>query len=572
MTPTLRFRCAADRTPLVNQAIRLLGRALTERAGTRLEEDGAGKPVLLLDVRAGIGAEGFRIDLDPASGACRVTGNDDRGLLYGIGKFLRSCCICPAGDGGVTLVPAWQGVSAPKLPVRGMYFATHFHNFYHDAPVEAVERYVEDLALWGCNTLSVWYDMHHYAGILDPAAQTMIERLHVILRAANRVGITASLCTLANEAYDTSPPELRADPFPHHYHRELCPSKPAGLELIVKWRREMLEAFADLEVGYIWIWPYDQGGCKCPACNPWGGNGFVRAGEAVGKLVRELMPRAKTVVSMWEFGYWDGDAEWELFYKTLAAKPDWVDYLMAEGHGDFPPYILKHGPPPGYSLLNFPEISMNGNYPWGAYGANLQPRRLQKVWNTCRHWLAGGFPYSEGIYEDLNKVICLQLYWAPERAVEEIVREYAASEFAPAVAADVTRAVFLLEANMKHSCESDKVNLWTAAQPPAAGTPPLYVLPAVQDPNVPFGLLDAAAARMPRHASESWRWRLLWLRAALDLELHRNGGRPTDQTDAWFEEIGRISYAENAEWSVAAVSRRHLARLTKGTGPKFALL
>ena len=72
---------------------------------------------------------------------------------------------------------------------------------------------------------------------------------------------------------------------------------PGRLEAILKDRRAMIEAFADLDVGYFWIWPYDQGGCKCADCKPWGGKGFVRAGAAVGRLVRELLPRAKTVVS-----------------------------------------------------------------------------------------------------------------------------------------------------------------------------------------------------------------------------------------------------------------------------------
>jgi hypothetical protein len=69
---------------------------------------------------------------------------------------------------------------------------------------------------------------------------------------------------------------------------------------------------------------------------------------------------------------------------------------------------------------------------------------------------------------------------------------------------------------------------------------------------------------MSARARQAWRWRLLWLRAALDLELNRSGGRPTDQSDEYFEEISRISYAANAIECVCAPSRGTLERIGKG--------
>jgi hypothetical protein len=566
----IRIRVKTGRTPLVAKTIEVMARKLRERGvdliDCEAEQSCKGAVDAILDCQPGIGEEGYSIAWadDAQRSAWRIIGNDERGLLYGVGKFLRGCQF--EGDAGAWRYVGEEGTWRPKLVVRGMYFATHFHNFYHDAPLAEVESYVEDLALWGCNALSVWYDMHHYAGIQDPAAQAMIARLRAVIKAANAVGIGAGLTTLSNEAYHTSPKPLRAEPFPHHYHVEICPSKPEGLALILKWRQEMLEAFADLEIEYFWIWPYDQGGCKCADCKPWGGNGFVRNAEAVGSLVRRLLPRAKIVVSTWEFGYWDGDLEWEQFYAALKAKPGWVDYIMAEGHGDFPPYILKHGAPPHFPMLNFPEISMSGMGPWGGFGANLQTQRLQKVWATCRGMLAGGFPYSEGIFEDLNKVVCLQLYWDPDRSVGDIVREYAAAEFSPAVMDDVAKAVILLEDNMSHGlAPTDRLSDWRRKTLEGAGAAEdacvLYSLNKVRNPEEPLKLLDAAGRRMPALARASWRWRMLWLRAALDVELTRSGGAPTAVADGYFEEVCRISSADAADWAVSVPSRRILSEL-----------
>ena len=55
-------------------------------------------------------------------------------------------------------------------------------------------------------------------------------------------------------------------------------------------------------------------------------------------------------------------------------------------------------------------------------------------------------PYSEGIYEDMNKVMCLQIYWQKSRTTEDILKEYLAFEYSPDVVEDLLQAVRLLEA------------------------------------------------------------------------------------------------------------------------------
>ncbi len=208
MPTTVRIEC--ERHPdatLREKTIEILSRIVEERCGIRPTESDGSDVRIAMAVRPGMGCESFRIER-PDSRSVRIVGNDDRGLLYGVGKFLRTCRF---GDGELELGD-WQGTSVPQMAVRGMYFATHFHNFYHDAPIDEIERYVEDLALWGCNALSVWFDMHHFVGIDDPGAQSLIDRLHAILAVAGSVGMDAGLTTIANEAYAGSPKHLRAVP------------------------------------------------------------------------------------------------------------------------------------------------------------------------------------------------------------------------------------------------------------------------------------------------------------------------------------------------------------------------
>ena len=72
---------------------------------------------------------------------------------------------------------AWRGDSVPACPLRGVYFATHFNNYYEAASREEIQQYIEDLSLWGTNFLMLHFPHWQYAGYDDPAARKMIERL-----------------------------------------------------------------------------------------------------------------------------------------------------------------------------------------------------------------------------------------------------------------------------------------------------------------------------------------------------------------------------------------------------------
>ena len=457
--------------------------------------------------------------------------------------------------------------------MRAIYFASHFFNFYQCAPLEEIEQYVEELALWGCNALSVWFDMHHYQGIQDPAAQAMIARLHAILQAGNRVGMAASLTALANEGYADSPEALRAEwaggqngyhTGPQgHYHREICPSTPGGLEYILRTRREVIEAFSDLEIRYHWIWPYDQGGCTCAQCAPWGANGFLRTAAVLAPLINELAPAADIVLSTWYFDRFI-DGEWANFDQAISAnRPPWLSYLLADDCGDeFPPYILQHGVPGQAKLVNFPEISMYLCHPWGGFGANPLPMHLQAIWESMGERIAGGFPYSEGIFEDINKVINLQHYWGDRHALET-VREYAGYEFTQQAAEEVTAVIAAFE---QHHCRTTELDRETPAlreglfSADGGSTLAPYRCADLSGADERHASLQRIDALLPAQAAQAWRWRLLYLRAAIDAALLHTGGRCSDELDRYFEELLQIYHGEEAYWFVCPPSRRKLLR------------
>lgn len=524
--------------PVVSMVVRQLGvvfsRIISERTGLSVMDEGPGDFTINLIYDDSLGDEGFRID-DIDGGVC-IYGCDDRGLVAGVGKLIHDSQYGP----GEFTPGSWRGTSIPVMPVRGIYFATHFHNWYHDAPIEKVERYIEELALWGTNVLSVWFDMHHYTGINDPEAQKMLERLHAMLVAAKRIGMDTGLTTLANEAYADSPESLRAEwvagqnGYYHepagHYHVEICPNKSGGTELILQFAEERMAFFNDIGIDYYWIWPYDQGGCTCSACAPWGANGFLSIAKEISHRVRARFPQAKIVLSTWYFDHFV-DGEWSGLGAAFTNKPDWVDLLLADDYGDdFPAYPLQHGVPGGFKMVGFPEISMYNCNPWGGYGANPLPAHIQSLWNQARTRLIGGFPYSEGIYEDINKVIMAQCYWNPAKPVADTVREYL-SAIGVVDVNKVVRAIDILENAFPHYLSIDNGTRYVS-------------FGNTEGAGEAASLLLTVDAEMPDWARANWRWRILLLRGIIDAELVHNNFIPNAACDIAFKELTEIYHAQ----------------------------
>ena len=62
-----------------------------------------------------------------------IRANSMAGLLAGVGRYL----VEGTFDGEGSFTPCGKDIAlTPKKAVRGMYFASHFFNFYHVAPIE----------------------------------------------------------------------------------------------------------------------------------------------------------------------------------------------------------------------------------------------------------------------------------------------------------------------------------------------------------------------------------------------------------------------------------------------------
>lgn len=445
---------------------------------------------------------------------------------------------------------AASALAAEPRPVRGMYFATHFGNWYEKASERELADYLRELKYWDCNAVSVWFDMHDFTGMDDPAAAPRVKLIKTIFRLCAENGMRRELVMLANEGFKNSPAELRADwrcgqngyrvSPGGHYHVEICPSKPGGMEQLLASRKAMFDAFADTPPDFVEPGPYDQGGCTCSNCAPWGANGYLRCSKQVAALARKTFPGVGVGLSTWRFDAFGPNlGELDGLWAQRDDVRQWASRLRCDqGHLG---WFESH---PVLPFLPMTEISMGGMLPWGGFGANPQPKMLEDV-ARANPAMVGTMPYSEGIYEDMNKVIGLALLSGRAATAREAIMLYAARYFGQGTGEAVADAAALLEVNQYHDAlvvQDGKEFSFYSLGPVDPKRPwqleaKLKKLDAQRAARA-VELLRGAEGKMTVEAKKAWRWRILMLRAEIDDALAKDA--TLDALAAKFDELAEI--------------------------------
>lgn len=486
------------------------------------------------------------------------------GLYSAAGSWLRKSDF----DGYGNFKPFTGNISLkPDNPIHGMYFASHFGNYYVGAPIDELENYIEDLAFNGCNALMAWYDMHHFSSVDVPASRDAIAQILRVFTHATKVGMKTVLTTLANEAFSSSPQELRAEwtaqngyhAHPQgHYHLEVCPSREGGIDEIIRERSEMLSAFDGIRIDYITIWPYDQGGCTCEKCTPWGANGFIKTLDALLRFYNDVLPESRILCSTWYFDRFI-TGEWsafnDIFSQRCKDNPlyEKIEYLFGYFANEEPvPDFIRNGDfPGGKRMIAFPEISMHGAYPWGAYGANPMPSRFSNNYLSNGNLYCGALPYSEGIYEDINKFLMIGFYSEKDSSAHQLLRDYAKFEFClPDVYCDdFIRLTEILERTLGRYCSVKE----------GEGSKYERAVCCLSNPSEieeECILADKLNDVISPEMKKAWRWRIIYLRTRIDLDIKMNGGKLSEKQIEYANELCDIYHAENAYVYVTPLTQR----------------
>ena len=461
-------------------------------------------------------------------GVATISAGRFRGLVFGAGLLLRTMRY---GEKSFSLKDGEYRFE-PRKSLRMCYMARHFLNWYHMAAPDELVAYIDDLALSGHNAFKVQCEMPTPGrnGNFEKASLAVVNRVHAL---------DCGFCSGGgcNQAPDDTPEELRgvpnSDPKRGNLGFNVCISKPEGMELLCRQRKEQVAKLAGSYTGYFCYWPFDEGGCECDKCKPWGGNGYLRLIERFRAINNAAFPEAKTIISTWVFH----DDDWEGLYKWLETH-DGVDYILADSHTDFPKYPLEHPTPKGIPIMTFPEISMWGRAPWGGYGATALPKRFTRLFRQVEHVADGFMSYSEGLYEDINKEVVNGLYVNPEADTDDILRSYASYQLPGTDPEDFVRLCAIFEVNHKF---------------PGNHSHPSFKGVAADSPELTAYRGRAAEAcriveRMEKSILPScrnaWRWRLVYLRAMIDREIFASCQGAPESARKYFEELVRMYHAE----------------------------
>lgn len=468
-----------------------------------------------------------------------------RGLIYGCGVLLRSMEFTKKGFS----VASGEYTFAPKRTYRCCYMARHFNTWYQRAPKEEMLRYIDDMFLWGINTLNTQLFMANVNFAYATPEETVIfdDVTDAICARVKQCDMELQTGGGGNTAPAGYPLKFKATPLDPPRGDDswnICPSKPGALDFLLQRREAILKRYVErgYPITHMSYFPYDEGGCQCDDCAPWGGNGYVKTFEAMHKLNLKYYPDIKESVSTWCFDKVD-DSDFDGLFSYLP-KQDWIDYLEVDSVGDFPEYILMHDVPGGIPVTTFPEISMWGRCPWGGYGASPQPKRFEKNFRTVEKVAYGFRLYSEGLYEDINKVVITYLYTQPESTSDDALASYAKYELPGINVKDFQKFIGLLEATHATGPETGRKRMdFNFLVYLRDSDPELLALRRSQAKEA----LDLAL-KMDKQIIPSmkncWRWRLFLLRAIIDNEIFSTGQLHTDVADECYSELVKIYHGE----------------------------
>ena len=370
--------------PRFTRIFAILKDRIEQRCVTTVRE-AEDEPQLFLTFADDLPLEAFCIEQDDEG--LRIVSSSPLGLLYGVGKFLRT-----SNYDGLFKPSPWRGVSAPRGSLRGMYFATHFHNWYHVASPGEITRYIEDLALWGVNVIMAIFPMINLQDWHDPLAEPALDMLRQCSRAAKDLGLQFATA-INNTMFKDAPASIRAIPLPDPTGRRgnsghpVCPSSPDGHAYILANARTLFEHLSGAGVDLLCHWPYDEGGCACGKCQPWGCNGYLRLSRDLTHLALEYFPNLKSILSTWMFDT-PPEGEWQGLSDALARDAEGVDYILADAHEDFPRYPLEIGVPGNLPSGQFPRDQHVGQLAlgrcWSKSAAWTLPAPVESGKTRCR--------------------------------------------------------------------------------------------------------------------------------------------------------------------------------------------
>jgi hypothetical protein len=214
---------------------------------------------------------------------------------------------------------------------------------------------------------------------------------------------------------------------------------------------------------------------------------------------------------------------------------DGIPYLMSFFfRGEVPEEVRAYAArPDAIPQISFPEISMYSCVPWGGYGASVLTNFLETTHRATADLYHGGYPYSEGIFEDANKFIQLGLFTGDFAHAEDALRRYVRFTFCcedEELYQAIRRTETALARTRARTEEGIRVTIADTS-----------------DVDFVWETMEKYNASLPKSVTQSKAFRLFYLRALIDREIARNDGYAIRSAAAQeaMAEINRLYYTSD---------------------------
>ncbi len=374
-----------------------------------------------------IQTEGFKIVCSAETKTLAVVGADARGVLYGVGKLLRTVEMEP----GKTGIPSGLKIaSSPKYPIRGHQLGYRPKTNAYDAWTPAqFDNYIRDLAIFGANSIE----------IMPPRTDDDFTSVHMKLPAIEMIAEQSKICDSYGMDVWMWYPNLGSD-----Y------SHPDSLKKEIAERHEIFSKVPRLDA--LFVPGGDPGDLDPDILFNW----LKKEAE----ILHQYHPKAKIWVSPQVF---KPSKEWYgKFYSHVNKKYDWFGGVVYGPWIRTPLPEVKKLIDPSIPIRLYPDIthSISCQYPvpdwdiaWamtlGRECINPRPEDEKYIHNLYAALANGSISYSEGTNDDVNKFIWTSQDWDPSTPVIENLREYARYFIGPAYTDNVAQGLMALEQNLR---------------------------------------------------------------------------------------------------------------------------
>jgi hypothetical protein len=409
--------------------------------------------------------EGFAVTIrnsDPPVVWC--LGADPRGALFGVGCILRNLI----WEKGKAQLPADLGIyTSPAYPLRGHQLGYRTQANSYDAwTPEQFDQHIRELALFGTNAIEgIPFQDDRPNPHMKVSRREMNRRMSEICHKYDLEYWVWFPAEFALEKQDARK-ELLA------LHEDLCKSAP--------------------RLDGIFFPGGDPGDNPPELVLP-----FLKE---VADILVKYHPKGGVWLSLQ--GFDEEKTRYTLEY-IKKEKPSWLKGVVG-GPSSPPLQILRKELPAEYPIRDYPDIThtVRCQYPvpWfdpaysvtvGREPVNPRPVFYAGVIRSLLPYTIGFISYSDGMNDDINKVVWSQLGWDPSMDVRKVLIEYSRFFFGPKVAEESADGILALENN------------WNG---------PLATNGSVDGA---FALWSGLAKMCPEN-DDNWRWLCLLLHAGYD--------------------------------------------------------